>query len=233
MAAQQNDLRPARAMILAAGRGERLRPYSDRLPKALMQVHGKPLLEHLLTALAAAGVEQAVVNLSWLGEMVRSAFGDGRRFGLCIRYSDEGDQALETGGGIRKALPLLGSGPFWVVNADVRTDFSFAGSGFRPADLAWLMLVANPPHNPGGDFGLRGSRVINTGPRYTFAGISVLSPELFEGVTEERFGIAPLLRKAAGADRVSGSLYDGYWADAGTVERLEAIRSRTLQARES
>ena len=226
----QEDLRPARAMILAAGRGERLRPLSDRLPKGLMPVDGRPLIEHLLLALAAAGVKETVINLSWLGDMIRSAIGDGSGYGLRVRYSDEGDSALETGGGVRRALPLLGSEPFWVVNADVCTNFPFTASGFRPGDLAWLMLVANPPHNPQGDFGLKEGRVTESSPRFTFGGISMLSPALFQGVTEERFGLAPLFRAAACERRVSGSLYGGYWADAGTAERLAAICDRKGEA---
>ena len=226
MSSKRNEGRPARAMILAAGRGERLRPLSDRLPKALMEVEGRALIEHLLTALSAAGVEEAVVNLSWLGGMVRARLGDGSGYGLRIRYSDEGESALETGGGIAKALPLLGEEPFWVVNADLRTDFPFALSNFRSGDLAWLMLVPNPAHHPAGDFRLRSGRVGNDRPRYTFAGVSVLAPELFRDATEERFGLAPLLRAAADEGRVAGTLYEGYWADAGTVERLEAIRRR-------
>lgn len=227
MTTSGNELRPARAMILAAGRGERLRPLSDRLPKALAPVRGRALIEHLLLALGAAGVDEVVINLAWLGAMVRNRLGDGADFGVRIRYSDEGDSALETGGGIRKALPLLGDGPFWVVNADVRTDFPFAPPVLQPGDLAWLMLVANPVHNPNGDFGLRGGRVGDAGPRFTFGGVSVLTPQLFRGVREKRFGLAPLLRAAAAEGRVAGALYDGYWGDAGTVERLEEIRRRS------
>ena len=223
------DFRPARAMILAAGRGERLRPLSDHLPKALMKVDGRALIEHLLLALASAGVGEIVINLSWLGAMIRSRLGEGRAYGVRIAYSDEGDSALETGGGISKALPLLGREPFWVVNADVRTDFPFAAANFRSGDLAWLMLVANPAHNPGGDFGLEAGRVNEAGPRYTFGGISVLSPALFKGVTKERFGLAPLLRSAAAEARVSGAVHHGYWADAGAAGRLEAIRRRSTQ----
>lgn len=214
-------------MILAAGRGRRLRPLSDRLPKALMEVEGRPLIERLLAALGAAGVEEAVVNLSWLGGMIRARLGDGSDHGLRIRYSDEGDSALDTGGGIRKALPLLGEKPFWVVNADLHTRFPFAARNRRPRDLAWLMLVPNPAHNPAGDFRFREGRVGREGPRYTFGGVSILSPELFRNATEERFGLAPLLRAAADEGRVSGALYEGYWADAGTVERLDAIRRRS------
>lgn len=217
-------------MILAAGRGERLRPLSDRLPKALMEVEGRALIEHLLTALATAGVKEAVVNLSWHGAMIRRRLGEGSDHGLRIRYSDEGGSALETGGGIRRALPLLGDGSFWVVNADVRTDFPYAVHNFRPRDLAWLMLVPNPAHNPAGDFCLRAGRVGNDGPRYTFGGVSILAPELFRDAAEGRFGLAPLLRAAAAEGRVSGALYEGYWADAGTVDRLEAIRRRPLEA---
>lgn len=230
MTSTRNELRPTRAMILAAGRGQRLRPLSDRLPKALMEVEGKPLIGHLLTALAAAGVREAVVNLCWLGEMIRARLGDGSDYGISIRYSDEGDTALDTGGGIRRALPLLGKEPFWVVNADVRTGFPFASSHGRPGDLAWLMLVPNPSHNPAGDFRLRDGRVGRKGPRYTFGGVSILAPELFRKAEEERFGLAPLLRAAADDGRVSGALYEGYWADAGTVERLEAIRRRPPEA---
>lgn len=213
-------------MILAAGRGRRLRPLSDRLPKALMEVEGRALIEHLLAALGAAGVREAVVNLSWLGGMIRARLGDGSDHGLRIRYSDEGDSALETGGGIRKALPLLGGEPFWVVNADVHTRFPFSVRNRRPRDLAWLMMVPNPAHNPRGDFRFRAGRVGGEGPRRTFGGVSILSPELFRNATEDRFGLAPLLRAAADEGRVSGELYEGYWADAGTVERLDAIRRR-------
>lgn len=227
MTSAGNEFRPARAMILAAGRGRRLRPLSDRVPKALMKVEGRALIEHLLAALAAAGVREAVVNLSWLGGMIRAGLGDGSDHGLRIRYSDEGDSALDTGGGIRRALPLLGGEPFWVVNADVRTDFPFAARNWRPGDLAWLMLVPNPAHNPAGDFRFRAGRVGREGPRYTFSGVSILGPELFRKAAEERFGLAPLLRAAADEGRVSGALYEGYWADAGTVERLEAVRHRS------
>ena len=230
MTSAGNEFRPARAMILAAGRGRRLRPLSDRVPKALMEVDGRALIEHLLAALAAAGVEEAVVNLSWLGGMIRARLGDGSGHGLRIRYSDEGDSALETGGGIRRALPLLGEGPFWVVNADVYTRFPFAVRNRRPRDLAWLMLVPNPAHNPAGDFRFRAGRVGREGPRYTFGGVSILGPELFRNATEEKFGLAPLLRAAADEGRVSGALYEGYWADAGTAERLEAIRRRSPAA---
>ena len=225
MANKQNLVRPERAMILAAGRGQRLRPLSDRLPKALMPAGGQALVERLLHALAAAAVREAVINLSWLGGMIRDRLGNGSRYGIRISYSDEGDSALETGGGIRKALPLLGRKPFWVVNADLATDFRFSAVQLRPDDLAWLMLVANPAQNPQGDFSLRGARVGTRGPGHTFAGISVLRPALFAGTSEERFALGPLLRRAADAGRVAGAVYGGYWADAGTSERLEAVRA--------
>ncbi len=231
MAMKQHPYRPARAMILAAGRGERLRPLSDRLPKALMPAGNRTLIGHLLDALAGAGVREAVINLSWLGERIRDRLGDGARYGLRIRYSEEGDSALETGGGIRKALPLLGEEPFWVVNADIRTDFCFGAVPLRPADLAWLLLAPNPAHNPAGDFGLNGSQVRREGPCHTFAGISVLRPELFAGITARRFPLAGLLREAAAAGRVSGAIYGGYWADAGAPERMEAIRAGAAVSR--
>ena len=191
MNSARNEFRPARAMILAAGRGERLRPLSDRLPKALMEIQGRALIEHLLTALARAGVTKAVVNLCWLGAMIRDKLGSGTNYGLKIRYSDEGDSALDTGGGVKRALPLLGDEPFWVVNADVRTTFAFSARQIRPGDLAWLMLAPNPAHNPAGDFHLRSGRIGAGGPRYTFSGVSVLTPELFRNATEERFGPRP------------------------------------------
>jgi MurNAc alpha-1-phosphate uridylyltransferase len=215
-------------MVLAAGRGERLRPLTDTTPKPLLAVRGRPIIEHLLLALAAAGLREVVVNLSWLGTQLRAALGDGRRFGLEISYSDEGARALETGGGIHKALPLLGAGPFLVVNGDVWTDYRFA-SLCRPDalgahDLARLVLVPNPPHHPRGDFGLEGERVrTQAGSRYTFSGIGVYRAALFDECAAGGFPLAPLLRAAAGADRVAGELYAGDWADIGSVERLDAL----------
>lgn len=214
-----------RAMVLAAGRGERMRPLTDRVPKPLLEVRGKPLIVHHLERLAAAGVRDVVVNLAWLGELIRAALGSGERFGLSIRYSEESDGALETGGGIFQALPWLGPDPFLVVNADVFTDMDFRQLHL-PAD-AWahLLLVANPPQHPRGDFGLEGDRVTEqSAQRWTYSGIGVYSPALFAGCTPGRFPLKPLLQRAIGAGRLSGEVYRGMWNDVGTAERLAALQ---------
>ncbi|MGH8271659.1 MAG: nucleotidyltransferase family protein, partial [Gammaproteobacteria bacterium] len=166
-----------RAMMLAAGRGERLRPLSDTTPKALIEVHGKPLVVHAIERLRAAGIVDIVINLGWLGERIRETLGDGSDFGVAIRYSDEGEATLETGGGIVNALPLLGNEPFWVVNADVFCDYAFPDPRLAPDDHAHFVLVDNPAHKNGGDFALAGSRVSETeGERLTYAGIGCYRP---------------------------------------------------------
>ncbi len=216
-----------RAMILAAGRGERLRPLTDHTPKPLLEVGGRPLIEHHLVALAAAGFEEVVINLAHLGEQIRARLGDGSAFGLTIHYSEEGAQALETGGGIYQALPLLGDEPFLVVNADIYTDFPFATLRAPMQCLAHLVLVDNPPHHPQGDFHLGpGGRVndCGCGPRLTFAGIGLYHPALFRGCRPGPFPLAPLLRRAMAADEVTGEHFHGRWVDVGTPERLEAAR---------
>lgn len=214
-----------RAMVLAAGRGDRMRPLTDQTPKALLPVRGKPLIVHHLEQLARGGVREVVVNLAWLGKQIRAALGDGSAWGVSIRYSDEGSRALETGGGIFKALPWLGSEPFLVVNADVYTDFDFAT--LRIADDAWgqLLLVANPAHHPEGDFALEQGRVVAQGaPRWTYAGIGVYRPQLFRGCQPGRFALLPLLQRAIAAKRLQGELYTGSWSDVGTMERLAALQ---------
>jgi len=210
-----------KAMVLAAGRGERMRPLTDRVPKPLLPVAGKPLIVHHLEALSRAGFDEVVVNLSWLGEQIRELLGDGGDFGLAIEYSEE-PEALETAGGIVQALPLLGE-RFVVVNADIYTDYDFARLRSVEA-AAHLVLVANPAHNDDGDFALSGSRVRNHGDiRYTFSGIACYRRELFAGLEPGKRPLAPLLREAAELDRVSGELFDGYWSDIGTPERLREI----------
>jgi N-acetyl-alpha-D-muramate 1-phosphate uridylyltransferase len=216
-----------RAMILAAGRGERMRPLSDRIPKVLLEVGGKPLVQWHLEKLRGAGFERIVINHAWLGEQIEQALGDGRQFGLRIDYSREA-QALETAGGIAKALPLIGSESFLVVNGDVFTDFDFvrlvprlvalAGSGL----LAHLVLVPNPAHHPDGDFTLTQGRLEPNGhPRLTFSGIGLYRSDLFSPVTVgQRAQLAPLLRAAMSRGAVSGELYHGAWFDVGTSERL-------------
>ena len=219
-------------MILAAGRGERMRPLTLVQPKPLLEVGGAPLIVHHLRALAGAGFEDVVVNLSWLGEQIRTALGDGSRFGLRLHYSDEGPEPLETGGGIYRALPLLGAGPFLVLNGDIWTDIDWSRLRDRlaPGDLAHLVLVPNPAHNERGDFVLEGGRIVETaGERRTFSGVGVYRAGLFDGCSDGAFKLAPLLRAAARDGRVSGELHHGRWLDIGTPERLAEL-DRLLQA---
>jgi len=215
-----------KAMILAAGRGERMRPLTLDRPKPLLQAGGAPLIVHHLRALAAAGFGDVVVNLSWLGGQICAALGDGGRYGVRLHYSEEGPEPLETGGGIFRALPLLGAGPFAVLNGDVWTDFDCAMLRDRlwAGDLAHLVLVPNPLHNPGGDFVLERGRIVETtGERRTFSGIGVYRAELFDGCRDGAFKLAPLLRAATKAGRVSGELHEGVWLDIGTPERLREL----------
>jgi MurNAc alpha-1-phosphate uridylyltransferase len=213
-----------KVMILAAGRGERMRPLTDDTPKPLLEVEGKPLIVHRIEALRAAGLRQLVINLGHLGERIHRTLGDGERFGVTISYSREPPGALDTGGGILAALPLLGTAPFAVVNSDIWTDYPFARLPSAPAGLAHLVLVDNPPQHPTGDFALRSDRVVSTGsPRLTFSGISVLRPELFAGRSSGRFPLAPLLHGAMETEQVGGEHYRGRWQDIGTPERLRRI----------
>jgi len=219
-----------RAMILAAGRGERLRPLTDTLPKPLVELGGKALIEHHLDALAGAGFREVVINQGHLGNQLPAALGDGARWGVRIHWSDEQPEALETGGGIFKALPLLGKGPFLVVNGDVWTDYPLARLRAVKCDWAHLVLVPNPPHNAGGDFALVGARVSEEGEtRLTFSGLGVYHPRLFEGCSPGKFSVVPLLRAAMRDHLVTGELYRGAWSDVGTAERLKELR-RSLQA---
>lgn len=211
------------AMILAAGRGERLRPITDNLPKALVEVAGRSLLERHLDRLRAAGVDTVVINLGWRGEDIVARVGSGANYGLTVVYSPENDNVLETGGGIHRALPLLGDAPFLVVNADILTDVPFPQRIAADAD-AHLVLVPAPAHRPTGDFDLVDSRVRNsTAPAYTFSGVAVYRPAFFADCRPGRFPLAPLLRSAADAGRVTGELYEGRWEDVGTPERLAAL----------
>ncbi|MGH8297034.1 MAG: N-acetylmuramate alpha-1-phosphate uridylyltransferase MurU [Steroidobacteraceae bacterium] len=220
-------------MLLAAGRGERLRPITDTLPKPLVEVAGKPLIVFQLEALARAEVKEVVINLSWLGEKIRAALGDGSRFGVRIAYSEEGPVPLETGGGIHRALPLLGPGPFLVVNSDIWTDMDF---GCAPAleggADARLILAPNPPHHPRGDFGLEGDFVVEgDADRFTYTGIGVYRPEFFEGCAPGKFPLLPLLQRAIAARRLRGAVYGGEWLDIGSPERLAWLDARERAAR--
>lgn len=218
-----------KAMILAAGRGERLRPLTDQTPKSLLPVAGKPLIQRHVEALVVAGITELVINHAWLGEQIEAHLGDGTSFGVRIRYSSEDGQALETGGGIHHALPLLGDAPFLVLNADVVTDYDFRHLPVDPTGLAHLLLVPNPAHHPGGDFALRDGRVLlEGGARLTFSGIGVYRPALFEACVAGSFPLAPLLREAIVAGEVVGECYHGLWIDVGTVERLHAATAAVI-----
>lgn len=219
------------AMILAAGRGERMRPLTDTMPKALVEVNGKSLLERHLESLVAAGVTTVVINLGWCGDQIVERVGSGRAYGLHVVYSPEYDNVLETGGGILRALPLFGAEPFWVVNADVCTDYRIGGIEL-PADVdAHLVLVLTPAHKATGDFDLQGARVLNAAqPSLTFSGIGCYRPEFFMAEEPGRFPLAPLLRRAADNGRLAGSLYEGTWEDVGTPERLAEV-NRLLRSR--
>lgn len=224
--------RSVSAFILAAGRGERMRPLTDHTPKPLVEVGGRPLIEHHLLRLREAGVQRVVINLGWLGERLRAHLADGSRYGVRIDYSEEGWPALETGGGIHRALPLLGDDAFIVVNGDVYCDYPLrrlVEHALRlPArDLAHLVLVPNPGHHPNGDFVMHEGRVREEGgPRHTFSGLSVLRPELFAGCGPGAFGLAPLLRAAMREGRVGGELHEGLWSDVGTLARRDALEAQ-------
>ena len=213
-----------KAMILAAGRGERMRPLTDRCPKPLLPVAGKPLIVYHIEKLAAADFTELVINVAYRGSQIKQALGDGSEWGVHIEYSEEGKQALETGGGIVHALPLLGSEPFLVVNGDIWTDFDFAELPQVAESLAHLVLVDNPEHHPEGDFVLEGGQVSQTGtPKYTFSGIGVYQPELFKGQPDAAFPLGPLLRETMDRQQVTGQHYKGHWTDVGTPERLEKL----------
>ncbi len=214
------------AMILAAGRGERLRPLTDSTPKPLLAAGNKKLIEHHLHALVAAGFSHVIINICHLGQQIIDVLGDGSRYGLVIHYSDERDSVLETGGGIFKALPLLKSDPFLVINGDIWTDYDLSRLPVELDGLAHLVLVKNPGHNPKGDFSLRDKRVVEekeNNATWTFSGIGLYSHELFEQSIACRFPLAPLLRKHIAEGRVTGETYDGQWFDIGTRERLDLL----------
>ncbi len=210
-----------KAMILAAGRGERLRPYTDHCPKPLLEVNGKALIEYHLDAIAKTGITQVVINTSWLAEMIEERLGSGEGYGLNITYSQE-NRALETAGGIVQALPHLGD-RFIVINADVFTDYPFEKL-LAIKDKTHLVLVENPEHNPEGDFtlceGVIGNQLQS---RHTFAGIAVYQAKFFEGLSAGKQALAPLLREAADKSQISGELYSGSWTDVGTIERWRSL----------
>lgn len=214
-----------KAMILAAGKGERLRPLTLHTPKPLVKAAGVPLIDYHVQALARAGFTELVVNHAWLGQQIEDYLGDGARYGVSIRYSPEGEP-LETGGGIFKALPLLGDEPFVVVNGDIFTNYDFANLRRPLGGKAHLVLVDNPRHHPSGDFLLHDGQVedgVAGHDSFTYSGIAVLSAALFAGSQPGAFKLAPLLRDAMAAGQVSGERFSGCWVDVGTHERLAEV----------
>jgi len=234
------------ALIFAAGFGQRLRPLTEHTPKPLLPVGGKPLIVWHLEQLAALGICDVIINTSWLAGQFPALLGDGRRWGVRLHYSFEGDTPLETGGGLLNALPLLGDAPFIAVNGDVWSDFDFARLPREPAGLAHLVLIDNPEHHPHGDFHLRADgQLLADGPnKRTFSGIGIYRPQLLDNwrvapglcagaeQTPPRFPLAPLLRAAMARGQVSGEHHTGAWCDVGTRERLAQVRAE-LAARGS
>ena len=216
-----------KAMILAAGRGERMRPLTDHTPKPLLEAAGRPLIEHTIRQLVSTGFTELVINHAHLGKQIEERLGDGRQYGAHIAYSPEGE-ALETAGGIIHALHLLGNEPFLVVNGDIATDFPFAQLHAVTVKLAHLVLINNPAHHPNGDFGLQADGVITNHEtnRFTFSGIGLYHPDLFKNVPPGKSKLAPLLRRAADENKVSGEYFSGFWMDIGTPERLVELDCR-------
>lgn len=214
------------AMILAAGRGNRMRPLTDHTPKPLLRAGGKALIEHQIERLKSAGFDDLIINHAHLGEQIERYLGDGSRYGVRIRYSAEGHgRALETGGGIFRALPMLGPAPFLVTNGDIWCDFDYRRIALGDDDLATLVMVDNPVHHPAGDFALTADgRVITNGDaKLTFSGIGIYHPGLFAGCSGGAFPLAPLLAAAMDAGHVGGLYHPGRWLDVGTPERLQAL----------
>ena len=211
-------------MILAAGRGERLRPLTDKVPKSLVEVRGETLLERHLRNVHGAGIRTVVINLGWLGDKIAERVGSGEQYGLDVIYSDEGENILETGGGIHKALPQLGDEPFLVVNADIYTDMPVPRVELGAGHLGHLVLVPTPEYREHGDFDIEEGLIRNREhAQHTFSGVAIYRPAFFDGCEAGRFPLAPMLREAADHGQLSGSLYEGQWADVGTPERLAAL----------
>jgi MurNAc alpha-1-phosphate uridylyltransferase len=215
-----------KAMILAAGRGDRMRPLTDTVPKPLLKAAGKPLIQYTIEKLVAAGFTELVINVAYLGEQIIQTLGDGSQFGASIVYSREAE-ALETAGGIIQALPLLGCEPFLVLNSDVACDFPLETLNQSPKGLAHLVFMPNPEHHPNGDFSLDAQGIVHLEGenKYTFSGIGVYKPELFAGIPEGKLKLRPVLENAITQGLMSGEKFSGFWMDIGTVERLQAFES--------
>jgi MurNAc alpha-1-phosphate uridylyltransferase len=212
------------AILLSAGRGERLRPYTDHIPKPLISVAGKPLIIHHLEKLSQIGIKNVVINISYLAEKIQNTLGDGSQFNLNITYSYE-PQALETGGGIFQALSLLGDQPFLVISSDIYTDYDFKNLLNKSfSHLAHLILTPNPDYHTKGDFSVQEDGFLNNTPQYTYANIGLFHPDFFKECTREKFPLAPLLRKAIDQHQVTGELYKGLWYNIGSVEEWEKLK---------
>ncbi len=220
-----------KAMILAAGRGERMRPLTDHTPKPLLKAAGKPLIEYTIEALVAAGMTDIIINLAHLGEQIQRYLGDGSRYQANILYSSEGETGLETAGGIKKALPLLGDKAFLVVNGDINCDFPLQSLVNKECDLAHLVLVNNPAHHTAGDFSLSPQSIASPEgtPKYTYSGIGLYHPDLFAQLAQGKSALAPLLKNAMQTKRITAELYQGFWMDIGTPERLDKLNSFMLR----
>lgn len=215
-------------MILAAGYGKRLRPLTDHTPKPLVSIGGKPLIVHHLEKIAQTGITEVIINLGHLGAKIPETLGNGDTWGLSIQYSEEGPDPLETGGGMAKALPLLGSETFLLVNGDVWCDLDFSSipRSLESNDQSLLYLVSQPDWRERGDFSLVNGRVVESeSPQYLYAGIALYHPSILEGAKVEKFSIVPRLKQAITSDRVAGILHQGEWDDVGTPERLHAIQA--------
>ena len=217
-----------KAMILAAGRGERLRPLTDSTPKPLLKVGEKCLIEYHLFKLAQTDINEVIINTAWLGDQIQQTLGNGEKYGLTIHYSDEGGQALETAGGIIKALPLLGDEPFLIINGDIFTDYDFKQLiDFKLHGEAHLVMVENPDHNHKGDFVLDDGLLKNTGESlYTYSGIGIYTRQFFAGYPEGVTALAPILKEKIAQQKVSGELYKNAWTDVGTIERLQQLNDQ-------
>jgi MurNAc alpha-1-phosphate uridylyltransferase len=215
-----------KAMILAAGRGKRLRPLTDSLPKALIEVHGAPLIEHHIKRLVESGIDDIIINLAHLGDKIKSQLKDGAQFGASITYSEEPNDAYETGGGIVNALPLLGPSPFVVINSDIYCPFDFKQLPTIDDQLGHLILIQNPKHNLKGDYSLVGDTLsVSQGKNpYTYSGIALYHPRLFKDCAISRYSVTPLIQEAAVKQKITGECYDGPWHDVGTMDRLLLAR---------
>lgn len=221
-----------KAMILAAGRGERMRPLTDKTPKPLLQAGGKPIIQHTIEQLVSAGFNEIVINIAHLGKQIKDTLGTGHQLGASIVYSDEGDTGLETAGGIINALPLLGEMPFLVVNGDIANDYDYTKLHSKEIDLAHLVLIPNPEHHPEGDFHLseNGHTHVEGQPTLTYSGIGLYDPRLFDNTAHGKTKLAPLLRKAMAQNRVTGEQFNGFWMDIGTPERLNELNHYYLKS---